>query len=248
MPRSSRAFRIRRGFLFLGAVLLLAGCAHLKRVSQDDPEAIWLRAWEAADDGQPFAAQAKATLDSPKFVQSANLLWRQEGERVRLDLSGFLGLPLASACLTGDRAWLNVPLRALRLNGTVAMLDSAARGSAGLELQHALSILLGRPPRKDGRYETSRDQNGNYNYLFAQGDSATIYRLDPELGRITGYRLEISGRPEYSVEYGDWRLVGDGFRPFSVELAYYREQAALSIKYSSIGREQSFPDDVWEQP
>ena len=242
------ASRLRIAYWALPAALLLAGCAHLKKVSQDEPAALWLRAWEAADEGQPFMAQAKLSFDSPKLFQSAGLLWRQEGGRVRLDLSGFLGLPLASACLAGDRAWLNVPLRALRLTGTIAMLDSVARISTGLELKQALSILSGRPPRRDGRYDVSHDQNGSYTYLFVQGDSAISYRLDPGLGRIAGYRMEISGRLEYSVEYGDWRLVGDNLRPFSVELAHPREQATLSIKYSSISREQSFADDVWEQP
>lgn len=248
MPCPNFASRPRIAFLALTAIWLLAGCAHLTKVSQDDPADLWMRAWEASDDGQPFVAQAKATFDSPKLIQSASLLWRQEGERVRLDLSGFLGLPLASACLAGDRAWLNVPFKGLRLTGTVAMLDSVARISTGLELKQALSILSGRLPRRDGWHEVSHDQNGNYIYLFVQGDSAISYRLDPGLGRVAGYRLEISGRLEYIVEYGDWRLVGDNLRPFSVELAHPREQAALSIKYSSISREQSFADDIWEQP
>jgi outer membrane biogenesis lipoprotein LolB len=249
MPRSSRRSISWRALQALGALILLAGCAHLKRASPEEPDILWELAWESVtDDGQPFIAQGKAAFDSPNLAQSAGLLWRQEGERMRVDLSGFLGLPLASAGITGERAWLNVPLRAVRLSGTTAWLDSAAREISGLDLLNSIAVLLGRPPRQEGRYQTSRDELGNYLYAFPRGDSIAIYRLDPEKGRIAGYRLEVAGRQEYSVEYGDWRITGNKARPFSVDLYSRRGQAALSVRYSSISREQTFPGDVWEQP
>ncbi len=230
--------------------LIIAGCAHVKRTANEDPEILWNRAWSSfrADDS-PFSAQGKITYDSPKLTQSLNFIWRQEGRRhIRIDISGFFGIGLASACIAGDRAWLNVPLKSLYINGTISGIDSMAEKAAGIGIEKLLLIMQGCPPLETGQYSIAQDSEKFYLFVFAKKDTTITYRLDQQNARIVGYQLDITGKPEYSIGYNDWKPFNNSFRPHTVELFSYRDQAGLTIKFSSRVMEQAFGKDIWEQP
>jgi len=229
---------------------ILAGCAHVKRAEKGDPEDLWNKAWSSfKTEDQPFSAQGKITYDSPKLTQSLNFVWRQEGSRhIRIDISGFFGIALASACISGETAWLNVPLKSLYINGTISGIDSMAEKAAGIGIERLLEVMQGRPPLETGQYSIAQDSEKFYLFVFAKKDSTVTYRLDQQNARIFGYQLDVTGKPEYSISYGDWKPFNNSFRPHTVELFSYSDQAGLKIKFSSMAAEQAFTNDVWEQP
>ncbi len=229
--------------------LMATGCAHVKRAERQDPANLWNQAIAFKTDDRPFSAQGKITYDSPKLTQTVNFIWRQEGSRhIRIDVFGFLGIGLASACISDDQAWLNVPLKSLYISGTISGIDSMAKEAAGLDLMRLLRTLQGEPPIETGQYSVAQDADQSYLFVFARKDTSVTYRLDPQNARITGYRLEVGGSPEFSISYDDWKLFNNNFRPHAVELFSYRDQADLKVKYSSMATEQAFTKDVWEQP
>lgn len=245
--KTALIFRIISIALFC---LTVAGCAHVKRAEKGDPENLWNKAWASfKTEDQPFSAQGKITYDSPKLTQSLNFVWRQEGSRhIRIDISGFFGIGLASACITGDQAWLNVPLKSLYINGTISGVDSMAEKAAGIGIERLLQIMRGRPPLETGQYSVAQDAEQFYLFVFAKKDTTVTYRLEQQNVRIVGYQLDIKGKPEYSIGYNDWKPFNNSFRPHAVELFSYGEQTGLTIKFSSLSTEQPFTKDVWEQP
>ncbi|MBU1356646.1 MAG: DUF4292 domain-containing protein [Candidatus Edwardsbacteria bacterium] len=228
----------------------MAGCAHVKRAEKQDPEDIWNRAWSSfKTEDQPFSAQGKITYDSPKLTQSLNFVWRQEGSRhIRIDISGFFGIGLASACISGETAWLNVPLKSLYINGTISGVDSMAEKAAGIGIERLLEVMQGRPPLETGQYSIAQDADKFFLFIFTKRDTNITYRLDQQNARIVDYKRDIAGKPEYSISYGDWRPFNNSFRPHAVEVFSYRDQTGLRIKFSSMAAEQAFTNDVWEQP
>jgi outer membrane biogenesis lipoprotein LolB len=229
---------------------LMAGCAHVKKAGKQDPEYIWNKAWSSfKTDVRPFSAQGKITYDSPKLTQSLNFVWRQEGPRhIRIDISGFFGIGLASACISDDEAWLNVPLKSLYVNGTISGIDSMAEKAAGIGIQRLLEVMQGRPPLETGQYSVAQDADKYYLFVFTKKDSTIAYRLDQHNARIVGYQLDIKGKPEYSIGYNDWKPFNNSFRPHTVELFSHGEQTGLTIKFSSMSAEQAFTNDIWKQP
>jgi outer membrane biogenesis lipoprotein LolB len=229
---------------------MMTGCAHVKRAEKGDPEDLWNKAWSSfKTEDQPFSAQGKMTYDSPKLTQSLNFVWRQEGGRhIRIDISGFFGIGLASAGISGETAWLNVPLKSLYVSGTISGIDSMAEQAAGIGIQRLLEVMQGRPPLETGRFSIAQDAEKFYLFVFARKDTTVTYRLDQQNARIVGYQLDVTGKPEYSIGYNDWKPFNNSFRPQAVELFSYRDQAGLTIKFSSMVLEQSFGKEVWEQP
>lgn len=234
------------------AVVLAAiavGCAHVKRAERQDPANLWNQAIAFKTGDQPFSAQGKITYDSPKLTQTVNFIWRQEDSRhIRIDISGFFGIGLASACISNDRAWLNVPLKSLYINGTISDIESMVQKNAGIGIERLLQITQGQPPIETGEYSVAQDADKCYLFVFAKKDTVVTYRLDPQNIRITEYRINVSGKPEYSISYDDWKLFNNSFRPHAVEIFSYDDQTGLKMKFSSMATEQAFTKDVWEQP
>ncbi|MDQ7797411.1 MAG: DUF4292 domain-containing protein [Candidatus Edwardsbacteria bacterium] len=230
--------------------LMMAGCAHVKRAEKGDPEDLWNKAWSSfKTDDRPFSAQGTVTYDSPKLTQSLSFVWRQEDSRhIRIDISGFFGIRLASACISDDKAWLNVPLKSLYVNGTISGVDSMAEKAAGIGIEPLLEVLQGRPPLESGRFSLAQDAEKFYLFVFAKKDTTVTYRLDRHNARVVGYQLDVTGKPEYSITYGDWKPFNNSYRPHVVEIFSYRDQTGLTVKFSSLSAEQSFNKDVWEQP
>ena len=229
---------------------MMVGCAHVKRAEKGDLEDLWNKAWSSfKTDDQPFSAQGKITYDSPKLTQSLNFVWRQDGSRhIRIDISGFFGISLASACISDDKAWLNVPLKSLYVSGSISDVDSMAEKAAGIGIEGLLEVLQGRPPLEAGRYSIAQDAEKFYLFVFTKKDTTVTYRLDRHNARIVGYQLDITGKPEYSIGYNDWKPFNNSFRPQAVEIFSYRDQTGLTVKFSSVSPERSFAKDVWEQP
>lgn len=250
MPRKNKLTSKYQIVSIVTLCFLMAGCAHVKKAGKQDPENLWNKAWSSfKTEDQPFSAQGKIIYDSPKVTQTVNFIWRQEGSRhIRIDVSGFFGIGLASACISEDQAWLNVPLKLLYISGTISGIDSMAKEAAGLDLIKLLKTLQGEPPIETGQYSVAQDADQSYLFVFARKDTTITYRLEQQNGRITGYRLEVGGSPEYSITYDEWKLFNNNLRPHTVDLFSYRNQAGLKIKFLSMAMEQAFTKDVWEQP
>jgi len=249
MRYADKSPKARYLLIILAPLVLLFGCAHLKRTGVSDPEILWNNAITFQTNDSPFSAQGKITYDSPKLTQTVNFVWRQEGEKnVRIDISGFLGIGLASACINGDQAWLNIPLKSLYLNATVSGIDSMAKEAAGLGLSRLLNAVKGQPPIETGKYSVAQDADKFYLFVFSKKDTVITYRLDQQNHRINGYRLDIKEKEEYNINYGDWKPFNGHNIPYKVEISYPREQSSLQIKFSSLVPEQSFDKEIWQQP
>jgi len=123
-----------------------------------------------------------------------------------------------------------------------------AEKAAGIGIEGLLEVLQGRPPLEAGRYSIAQDAEKFYLFVFTKKDTTVTYRLDRHNARIVGYQLDITGKPEYSIGYNDWKPFNNSFRPQAVEIFSYRDQTGLTVKFSSVSPERSFAKDVWEQP
>jgi outer membrane biogenesis lipoprotein LolB len=249
MRFADKSITARGSLIAIILITLASGCAHLKRTGVSDPEILWNKAITFKTSDSQFSAQGKITYDSPKLTQTVNFVWRQEGNKnLRIDVSGFLGIGLASACISGDMAWLNIPLKSLYLSGTLSGLDSMASETAGLDVIRLLNVIKGQPPIESGKYSVAQDAEKFYLYVFARKDTTITYRLDSDNSRIIGYRRDIGEKEEYGISYGDWKQFNGFNLPHRVEISYPREGSSLTIKFSSMAIEQAFDKEIWQQP
>jgi len=249
MRYADKSLKARYLLIISASLVLLFGCAHLKIAGVSDPEILWNKAITFKTVDSPFSAQGKITYDSPKLTQTVNFIWRQEGDKnLRIDITGFLGIGLASACINGDRAWFNIPLKSLYMSGSLSGIDSMARETAGLDIIRLLNVVKGQPPIETGKYSVAQDAEKSYLYVFSKKDTVVTYRLDQQNIRITGYRLDIGEKEEYNINYEDWKPFSGRDVPYKVKISYPREQSSLQIKFSSLVQEQSFDKEIWQQP
>lgn len=158
----------------VGAVLLLAGCAHRLAVDDglDAPERearlLALRDWDL---------QARLTIDTGDSAHRANVDWRQRGERIELYVRGFLGA--GSFRVQGDERSLTVTNR----DGTQVLDDPE------LQLSQMFGWWL---PVTSLEYWLLGEPDGDYPAETRRGTAGTLTALDQREWRIDYEQYQVA--------------------------------------------------------
>jgi outer membrane biogenesis lipoprotein LolB len=237
-------------FVFCFLFFSFIGCSHFRAKPQKPaPEKIWQQVRQSyAEPRPPYAAEGELSLRSPDFNQSFSFTLRWESpQRVRIDVSGFLGFTLASAAVCDSQAWLNIPIKSVYLKGQINRIDSASSNALGFSLDQFLKMLEGRPPLPAGRCDFT-GEDGLMDFSCRDSLAAYVFRVDPVLGRITEYRVQTGAGELQQIKYGGWRNLNQVSRPYSIEMKKPRQELELSVTYQKISPVESFKPETWQQP
>lgn len=228
----------------------LTSCSHFRtKPPKLTPDMVWHQVQQSYSEPRPpYLAEGDLSLHTRDFNQSLSFTLRWESpQRMRIDISGFLGFTLASAAVCDSLAWLNIPIKSVYLRGQIQRIDSASAQTLGFSLDQFLKMLEGRPPLPQGKCDFA----GEDEYLnFSYQDSLTAYsfRVDPKLGRIAEYRIQSGTGDMQQISYGSWRNLDQVSRPYSIEMKKPRQDLELSVTYRKISQVDSFKTDTWLQP
>jgi len=236
--------------LLFFAFCLFPGCSHFRAKPQKlTPEKVWQQVRQGYSEPRPpYLAEGEMSLRSPDFNQSFSFTLRWESpQRMRIDISGFLGFTLASAAVCDSLAWLNIPIKSVYLKGQIQRIDSASANALGFSLDQFLKMLEGRPPLPPGKCDfAGEDELVNFSYQDSL--AAYIFRVDPKIGRIAEYRVQSGTGDLQQISYGSWRTLGQSFRPYSIEMKKPRQDLELSVNYRKISPAEIFKPETWQQP
>jgi len=236
-------------FLFF-AFCLFQGCSHFRTKPQKPtPEKVWQQVQQGYSEPRPpYSAEGDISLRSPDFNQSFSFTLRWESpQRMRIDISGFLGFTLASAAVCDSLAWLNIPIKGVYLKGQIQRIDSASAQTLGFSLDQFLKMLEGRPPLPPGQCDFA-GEDVLVNFSYQDSLAAYIFRVDPKLGRIAEYRVQSGTGDLQQISYGSWRTLGASYRPYEIEMKKPRQKLELSVTYQKISTVESFKPETWQQP
>jgi outer membrane biogenesis lipoprotein LolB len=232
------------------AFCILTSCSHFKtKPKKPTPEKVWQQVQQGYSEPRPpYLAEGDISLRSPDFNQSFSFTLRWESpQRMRIDISGFLGFTLASAAVCDSLAWLNIPIKSVYLKGQIQRIDSASAQALGFSLDQFLKMLEGRPPLPPGKCGfAGEDELVNFSYQDSL--AAHIFRVDPKIGRISEYRVQSGTGDLQQISYGSWRALGQSLRPYSIEMKKNRQDLDLSVTYQKITPVESFKPETWQQP
>jgi len=236
--------------LLLFAFCLFPGCSHFRTKPQKlTPEKVWQQVRQGYSEPRPpYLAEGDISLRSPDFNQSFSFTLRWESpQRMRIDISGFLGFTLASAAVCDSLAWLNIPIKSVYLKGQIQRIDSALANALGFSLDQFLKMLEGRPPLPPGKCDFAGEDEF-LSFSYQDSLAAYIFRVDPKIGRIAEYRVQSGTGDLQQISYGSWRTLGQGSRPYAIEMKKPRQDLELSVTYQNISPVESFKPEIWQQP
>ena len=232
------------------AFCILTSCSHFKTKPQKPaPEKVWQQVQQGYSEPRPpYLAEGDISLRSHDFNQSFSFTLRWESpQRMRIDISGFLGFTLASAAVCDSLAWLNIPIKSVYLKGQIQRIDSASAQALGFSLDQFLKMLEGRPPLPPGKCDfAGEDELVNFSYQDSL--AAYIFRVDPRIGRIAEYRVQSGTGDLQQISYSSWRTLDQGSRPYSIEMKKPRQDLELSVNYRKISPAEIFKPETWQQP
>ena len=232
------------------AFCILTSCSHFRtKPLKLTPEKVWQQAQQGYSEPRPpYLAEGDISIRSPDLNQSFSFTLRWESpQRMRIDVSGFLGFTLASAAVCDNLAWLNIPIKGVYLNGQIRRIDSASVRVLGFPLDQLLKMLEGRPPLPPGKCDfAGEDELVNFSYQDSL--TAYIFRVDPKIGRIAEYRVQSGTGDLQQISYGSWRMLGQGSRPYFIEMKKPRQGLEMSVNYRKISPAEIFKPETWQQP
>ena len=251
--RRSTAKRLADNILASGLLLLLclaAGCSHGRMRPPVDHRQLLadsqLRYQQARS---PYRASGTMSVSGQGYRHrfGVQLRWESPG-RARLDLTGPLGLTLASAAATDTAAWLSVPWYGYFARGTLAGLDSSAAATLGLSLDTFFKFVEGWPPLDLDRECSILEKKGLVEYLYEYSDTTIAVSLDRGSGDLVSLSVRAGAKDLLEVVYGDFRAFGPGRRPYDISIASPASGAKLTIDFDTVKPVQNFPPETWLPP
>jgi hypothetical protein len=197
----------------------------------------------------PYKASGRMSVSGQDYSHSFGfqLRWESPG-RARLDLTGPLGLTLASAVAADTAAWLSVPWYGYYSRGTLASLDSNATAALGLSLDTFFKFVEGWPPLDLDRDCSTREKKGLVEYLYQYSDTTIAVSLDRRSGDLVSLSVRTGARALLEIAYGDFRAFGPGRRPYDISIGSPASRTKLTIGFYSMKPAQGFPPETWAPP
>lgn len=244
----------RRSDLLLALSLiplsLAPSCAHFRRPPVSDHARFWDDSRRRFEDSRaPYQTTGRMGLTGPGYrhVFDFRLRW-ESPDRSRIDLTGPLGINLASAAIGDTMAWLSVPMAGLFLKGTVAMMDSEAVQRLGFPADAFFMYLEGWPRLAAEVAPKTFVRKGQVEYRYDFNDTTFALFLDRSDGMPRRLEARASGRAFLEASFGEHRRFGTGVRPHRLTLGAPARELTLEIEFDELRKAKSFPPGTWLPP
>lgn len=229
---------------------LVAGCAHQGRIGTADHARFFEESRRRFEESRaPYQTSGRMTLAGPGYrhVFDFKLRWESSG-RSRIDLTGPLGLNLASAAIGDSLAWLSVPMAGLFLSGTTAAMDSESSKWLGFPADAFFKYLEGWPQLAVEVAPKSSAHKNMIEYRYEFNDTTFVLSLDRSLGMPRKLNASASGRLFLEALFDDHRRFGVGIRPHRLTLSAPARELKLDIEFDELRPAKSFPPGTWLPP
>lgn len=236
--------------LFFLAAALLAGCAHQGRPRTAD-HARFLEESRLRFEGSrsPYQTSGRMSLAGPGYHHVFDFILRWESPiRSRIDLTGPLGIKLASAAIGDTLAWLSVPMAGLFLKGATAAIDSEATKWLGFPADAFFMYLEGWPRLSAETAPRVASSKGLVDYRYDFNDTTFVLSLGRSDGMPRKLVASASGRSFLEASFDDHRRFGSGLRPHRLTLASPARELKLEIEFDELRPAKSFPSGTWLPP
>jgi outer membrane biogenesis lipoprotein LolB len=235
--------------LFLAAALL-SGCAHQGRHRTSD-HALFLeesrRSFE--ESRAPYQTTGRMQLAGPGYRHLFDFSLRWESPaRSRLDLTGPLGLTLASAAVGDTLAWLSVPMAGIFLKGSTSAMDSESTKWLGFPADAFFMYLEGWPQLAADVAPRAKADKGLVEYRYDFNDTSFSLWLDRCDGMPRKLSASVSGRVFLEAAFAEHRPFGAGLRPHRLTLAAPAREVSLEVEFDELRKAKSFPPGTWLPP
>lgn len=240
---------LSRAGLWLLAWLLLAGCAHRPPPSMDYGLILERSYQRFLDSRSPFQARGRLQVTAPSFSRQLDfsLCW-ESSTRFRIDITGPLGIRLASAALADSTTWIWAPLIGIDILGRTDGLDSFSLNRLGLAVQEIMAFIEGWPLMTQEHNPPALPKKGSIVYNFARGDTTILLELDRLHGMPLRFKIAHHCQVLWEAEFSEQQSFGPGFRPRRLSLRAPSQEISLEMELNPIRRSQPFPAETWSPP
>lgn len=235
--------------IFLGAALL-AGCAHQGRYRTSDYVRFLEESRRSFEESRsPYQTTGRMQLAGPGYrhVFDFSLRWESPA-RSRIDLTGPLGLTLASAAVGDTLAWLSVPMAGIFLKGSTSAMDSESTKWLGFPADAFFMYLEGWPRLAADVAPTAKADKGLVEYRYDFSDTTFALWLGRSDGMPRRLSASASGRVFLEASFADHRRFGPGTRPHRLTLTAPSREVSLEIEFDELRKVKSFPSGTWLPP
>ncbi len=232
------------------AFSLMASCAHQGRLRQADHARFLEESRRRFEESRsPYQTTGRMQLSGPGYRQvfDFSLRWESPG-RSRIDLTGPLGLNLASAAIGDTLAWLSVPMAGIFLKGGTAVMDSESARWLGFPVDAFFMYLEGWPPMSADFAPKASSGKGLVEYRYEFSDTTFALWLDRSDGMPRKIIASNSGRTFLEASFGEHRRFGSGLRPHRLTLAAPARELKLEIEFDELRPAKNFPPGTWLPP
>jgi outer membrane biogenesis lipoprotein LolB len=232
------------------AVALMSGCAHQGRHRPADHARFLEESRRRFEESRaPYQTTGRMSLTGPSYRHNFDFRLRWESSsRSRIDVTGPLGLTLASAAVGDSQAWLSVPMAGLFLKGSTAAMDSESAKWLGFPADAFFKYLEGWPQLTADIAPNFSAQKGLVEYSYEFHDTSFVLSLDRSDGMPRKLSASVSGRVFLEAAFDEHRRFNTGLRPHRLALAAPARELKLEIELDELRPVESFPPGTWLPP
>lgn len=232
------------------SLVLVVGCAHQPRRPRPDHARLLEESRLRFEDSRaPYHTAGRMQLSGPGYrhVFDFKLKWESPA-RSRIDITGPLGITLASAAVCDTLAWLSVPMAGYFLEGPAALMDSESTRRLGFPADAFFRYLEGWPRLAADVPPKTSERKGLVDYLYDFNDTSFVLSLDRSDGMPRRLTAKASGRSFLEASFADHRPFGAGIRPHRLTIGAPVREVSLEVEFGELRPAKSFPPGTWLPP
>ncbi len=232
------------------AFSLLAGCAHQEARRPADHARFLEESRRRFEESRaPYQTTGRMNLSGPGYnhVLDFRLRWESPA-RSRIDLSGPLGLTIASAAVNDTLAWLSAPMAGILLKGSPSAMDSESSKWLGFPADAFFMYLEGWPLLAADVPPRATADKGLIEYRYDLNDTTFALWLDRSDGMPRKLIASNNGRSFLEASFDEHRRFGPGLRPHRLTLSAPARQLMLEIEFDELRPAKNFPPGTWLPP
>ncbi len=243
-------------FVFVFLISTLFACSGtLKKIthpalpSLTDPRSYLKEVIDAADSFKNLSGfvKIKGSTGNGNF-STKNIFFLKRPYYLRLEMLNFINQLSLLFIIDGQNIIVFIPSENSIYTGKATEENIAAITGLQLNARHVVQYLFGFPPviNIEGA-ELKWDQDKNY-YFFEiiSGSTMQFLWIDPVLKRITRYKRFVSGVPELTCSFSDFKYRQGFLYPSKTELDFYPYKTKIVIGYDPDSLDMnSVPDGIF---